>query len=255
MEIRKISSSTSRTSLALALLFAMGTAGAGLSSDTQSKDGLLISQKVADYLSGQEFWGFLPATSGDLKLELFIADHPVIDPPNSSEFDVLAIVPEVNLTLQLKRCEEQPPIFVQGWGASKEAKQQPDEYLRKEVSRFSDFVAHAKKDEILVPITTDPVKLFNADPAIRAERIEQIKSVLSELLPSRPITIRVADFSRLADSIEVLVPSLARMYTMGVLYHCGAKEAVVESRVYRLKIVRPDLRQKIETYSTAEVIR
>jgi hypothetical protein len=211
----------------------------------------LITEKVAAYLSEGSFWGPDPITKTEMKLVVFIANADA----RAGGFDVLAIVPELNLTLEMRKCEEEPAIFVQGWGASKEAMKEPDEYLRNQISNLSNFVAHARKYATLAPITSDPAKLFDAEPALRTKRIEQIKSVLGELMPQQPLEIRVAYFSRLTELIAVLVPSLGRRYAMGVVRESCGKESVVESKVYRLKSTRPDLLGKIEKFSTVEVIR
>ena len=249
----KISIWISKIALLLAVVLVVAAIGVG--SNRKSDVESLVTEKMADYLSEEEFWGFLPETTGDLKVVLFVATDYVIDNANASDFDVLAIVPEVNLTLEMRKCEEEPAIVVQGWGASKDAKKEPSEYLRNQIQSLSNFVSHARRYETLVPITSDPVKLFNVERALRTKRIEQITSVLRELIPQRPLTVRVAYFTRSADNIDVLVPSFGRMYTMGVAHKCSGEDSVVHGRETRLKMVRPDLRKKIEKYSTLEVIR
>ena len=146
-------------------------------------------------------------------------------------------------------------MFTSGRGKSNDAKIDADKYLSNEMERFSGFIAHAKRSEQFIQVVSDPNALFDSEPAFRARRIAQIKSALGTLVHPRPLEIRVVYFSKLTDQIDVLVPSRAAMYTMSVVHRSCDSESVEVGRYFPLKSVRADLRQKIEQYSSAEIVR
>ena len=164
-------------------------------------------------------------------------------------------MPEINETLEMKTCDSGPAIILQGWGNSDSSEQPPDEYLRGQLGSHSNFVAHARKFEKLISITLDPAKLFKVEPAYRAKRVEQIKSALGQLILQRPLKIQVAYFSRLTDNVDILVPSLGEMYTMGIVHRCCEEDSIVQGPEIGSKLIRPELRSKLKKYSTVEVIR
>ena len=60
-----------------------------------------IADKVAAYVAEENFWGLKPIKVQQLKLILFSAEKGPV-----SDFDVLAIVPEINETLKFRSCSE-----------------------------------------------------------------------------------------------------------------------------------------------------
>jgi hypothetical protein len=221
----------------------------------------LIADLVATHVAEENFWGFVSIKSPELRLILFVANNKSA----SADFDVLVILPEINETMEVQtlnlqtlkaqECRVEPAVIVGISGNSDPGGVEAGKYVSDEMKRFSNFVAHASKSEMLIPVIVDPSKLFSSDPDFRARRIEQIKSALGEFVRQRPLAIRIADFSRFTEQIEVLVPSRGEMYTMTVLNRTCSKESVEVGKYYHLKSIRPDLRRKIETHSTADVIR
>ena len=137
-----------------------------------------------------------------------------------------------------------------GWiSAFNPGKVDPDQYLDGAIHRYASFVADSEKSERLVTFDENPSGLFHADEAVQQNRIAQIKQALSQLVSKRPLHIAIANFSKLTDQIDVLVPSTGEMYTMSVVHKSCGEEAVEVGRRYLLRSVRPDLRQKIQQNS------
>ena len=103
-------------------------------------------------------------------------------------------------------------------------------------------------------VVSDANNLFASDAVFRARRVEQIKSALGALVHQRPLALRIADFSKSTDQIDVLVPSQGKVYTMSVVHRSCSEESVEVGRETSLKSVLPDLRQKIEMHSISVTI-
>lgn len=252
MEIRRFSSHIATNSIALLLLVGSALycwANGHPNDETSAMSS--IADKIAAHIAEDAFWGFVPVQETRLRLVLFVAEKG----RNTAGFDVLAVVPEINETLEMKRCPEEPAIILQGWGGSDNQKTEPEQYLHSETSRFADFVAHAERLEETIEISSSPNNLFKPDAAFKAERIKQIKLALAALVHKRPLDMVVANFSKLTDQINVLVPSMRTMYTMSVVHNSCEQETVQVAREIPLASVSPGLRKKIEMYSTAEVIK
>jgi hypothetical protein len=235
--------------LALASVLVIGS-GRGLCSGPLPEVASVVIEKIAAHIAEERFWGLMPAGRAKLDLVLFVANKGY----EKADFDLLAIVPQINETLEMRNCQRQPPVFVQGWGHSDSSKDRPDEYLKKELEHFPELISRANRYDTVISIASDPVALFKLQPALRNKRVEQIKSALSQLIPQRPLRIRIAYFSALSDQIEVLVPQVDEMFTMSVVHESCDKESVQVGRELALRSIRPDLKEKIEKYSTAEVI-
>lgn len=209
-----------------------------------------IADKITADISEEHFWGFGSINSMELKLTLFIADGQ----PNTGDFDVLAVLPEINETLQLRSCQTEPAIIVRDTANSDLGKVEATNYLSAEMKRYSSFIIDAKKSERIVHVVSDSNDLFSSDAAFRSKRVEQIKSALGALVHQRPLALKIASFSKFTDQIEVLVPSQGELYTMSVVHTSCSEESVEVGREIALKSVRPDLRKKIEMHSISVTI-
>jgi hypothetical protein len=216
----------------------------------QSQTESLAADKITADISEEHFWGFGSINSMELKLTLFIADGQ----PNTGDFDVLAVLPEINETLRLRSCQTEPAIIVGDTANSDLGKVEAINYLSDEMKRYSSFIIDAKKSERIVHVVSDTKNLFTSDAVFRARRVEQIKSALGALVHQRPLALRIGDFSKFTDQIEVLVPSRGESYTMSVVHRSCSEESVEVGRETSLKSVRPDLRKKIETHSISVTI-
>lgn len=219
-------------------------------SGTEQQIAPQIIAKVTAHIAEENFWGYSSLSNLKLNVIFFVADNEF----KIADFDVLAILPEINETLKLQQCQTAPSIVTSGSGKSNKSSVQPQQYLTDEMSRFSGFIAHAKRFETLIRIPTDPETVFEADLSFRAKRVAQIKSALGSLVPERPLAIRVAYFSRFTDQINVLVPSRLAMFTMSVVHDSCSDESVEVGRQLSLKSIRPDLRRKIDLYNIAAAI-
>jgi hypothetical protein len=232
---------TSFLALTLASIIYGGGAVMRPSTQEESPTESQVLQKISAILAEGRFWGNLSIDQKELKATLFLA----IDKADKSEFDVLVVVPEIQWTFELRTCAQEPPILVEGWGASV---QKPDAegYLASQVRRYSSFVENARKAERRIAIETEPAILFNADTAFKKRRIGQIESALGDLLHKHGSRIKIANFSRLTDQIDVLVPSVDAIITMSVVHASCGQDIVEIGREHRLKDIRPELRRKIE---------
>jgi hypothetical protein len=226
------------------------SAAMGRSSDTQSQTEGVID-KITARLAEENFWGSQPLTKTELQLVLFVKSEKVSEP----HFDVLVVIPDVLRTFEIRNCGREPAIILKGWGQSDSRKNEPRAYLDDEMRRYAGFVQHAQKLERSIRIDSDPISFPHVDSSLRDKRIEQIRLALGDLILKRPLQIRIANFSKFTDQIDVLVPALGDMYTMSVVHTSCNDETVQVGRRYPLKSVRPDLREKIERYSMVSAIK
>jgi hypothetical protein len=230
---------------ALVVMLTLARAAMGGQSEQRLQVESLIGDKIAAYVSERVFWGALPIMGTELKLILFIADKET----NPRDFDVLAVVPEINETLKLRSCQAGPAIIVSGSGNSDPGLVEASKYLSGEIGRYSSFISTATKSERIIHVVTDPANLFSADAGFRSKRVEQIKSALGALVHQRPLALKIASFSKFTDQIDALVPSRGKLYTMSVVHTSCSEESVEVGRETTLKSVRPDLRKNIELHS------
>jgi hypothetical protein len=199
----------------------------------------------------------LPAT--EMRLVLFQAAET-----NGSamqrEFDALAILPDINATYKYRFCGDRL-LTVGGegrwvaWPEPESKKISPDEYLAQQISRFSEFVAHAGRVDQALTVGSEATTLFHVDAEFKGRRLLQIQNAANSLFRKRPLRMTIADFSEFTDQIFVLIPDISEMVTFSVIQACSGTATVQVGREVPLSSVRSDLRKKIEENSTIVLLK
>lgn len=249
MEARNSSSATriliiSTLFVAIALLLSSESRALRYSEQGSSVEAS-VAHKIAARLAEDSFWGVNPLKRSDFQLIVFLS----VSNPNRAEFDGLVIVPELEKTFEVRTCNDAPAIILAGSGEPNLGKSDPKRYLDSEIHRYASFVGNSERSEQLITLDGNAPSLFHPDEAVQPERIAQIKRALSQLVTKRPLQITIANFSKLTDQIDVLVPSTGEMYTMSVVHKSCGEETVEVGRRYLLQSVRPGLRRKIQQNS------
>jgi hypothetical protein len=216
-----------------------------------------VATKIEAIVGERSFWDAIPLPAPEMRLVIFELDTPKAgDPPPG--FDVLAIVPELNSTFEYRSCEkralsvwdEQLWITWSKWQWSPGGKALgADEYMAQQMSRFSDFVSHAKRADQVLTISSDPAALFHVDPQFKARRMSQIQHIARDLFHKR-LQMRVANFSESTDRIAAIVPAAGQLVTFGVNSSCSSQDSLVVGNDLPLKSMRLDLRKRIEANSS-----
>ncbi len=216
-----------------------------------------IANGIKADVGERSFWDGIPLPSTEMRLIIFEADNAKRD-QTVSEFDALAIVPELNSVFEYRFCsgrvllvsEEQLWITWSPWQWSPGGKRlSSDEYMAQQMSRFSDFTSHAKRQDQDLAISSDPAELFHVDPQFRTRRIAQIQHAAMEMLHKR-LQIRVANFSQFTDKIDAVLPGAGEMVTFTVHRSCSGEDTVEWGKDLPLKSIRVDLRKRIEANSS-----
>jgi hypothetical protein len=218
--------------------------------DTQELMGVVRAQ-----LNEERFWDIRPTGRTDSTVVLFIRRQ---QPEKTlrgdfSDFDALAILPELNLTFEYQICGNEPFLVV-GSGSSSTAPIEAKEYLATEEKRMSEFIAQAKEFTSSVQIQDNAADLFKVEPEFERKRIEQIKLALKTYVHKRPVTIRIAKFSKFTKQIAALAPSLGQMFMVSVVNRTCGQESVEIGKIHSLKSVRAELRSKIDANSIPAVL-
>jgi len=224
------------------------------------------SSPVADWIRAdveeRSFWDGIPLPTHEMRIIIFETDIPRGD-QTASGFDVLAMVPELNSVFEYRSCpervipvwDEQLWITWSPWQWSPGGKRlSSDEYMAQQMSRFSDFVSHAKRLDQDLAISSDSAELFHVDPEFKSRRIAQIQGAAKQLLHKHP-QMRVANFSQFTDKIDALVPDISEMVTFSVHRSCSGEDTVEWGKDLPLKSIRVDLRKRIEANSSSIGIR
>jgi hypothetical protein len=216
---------------------------------------LASAEQLEAHISEEGFWEGDTLPARQLRLVLFLSTDDISTEDRSCE--VLAIVPDLNATYKFRFCSEGsiPEGGWAEWAGTPSQKVAPDTYLATELSRFSDFVAHARKEERILTTNSDPLILFRFEPALKARRIAQIEHATETAFHEQHLKIRIANFSALTHQINVLIPAVKQMVTFSVINGCTGEDKVSIGRELSLGSIRADLRKRIEANSTVSVIR
>jgi hypothetical protein len=207
----------------------------------------------------RSFWFGPPLPAPEIRVVIFQAART-----NSSiiqrEFDTLAIVPDMNATYKYSSCDADLLTEARegGWVAWPEPeskKIRPEEYLAQRISQYSDFVAHARRINQTLTVSSEAATLFHVDAEFRSQRLLQIQNAANSVFHKRPLRMAVAYFSEFTDQIFVLIPDINEMVTFSVIKVCSGTETVQVGREVPLSAVRSDLRRKIEATSTIVLLK
>lgn len=240
------------------LVFYLGTARSALPQTTSPLDSA-VANDVSAIVSEQSFWSAAPLTTSELRLIVF-HDAEAAQLEKKPSFDVLAILPELNSLFEY-RVSGNDLILAgreegwQTWPYPGGGKVDADKYLAQQLSRFADFVSHAKRGEQTARIDTSPTTIFHIDAQLKAARLAQIEHAAKELFKKRPLRLIIANFSSRTDQICAVIPTLDQMVTFSVARSPNNETTVEVGRETPLKSIRAELRQRIETNSSVLVIR
>jgi hypothetical protein len=260
----KYSSSILITRISL-LCLAVGFAAIALAPAAQSQQSVIysgIANDISADTGERSFWDEIPLPASEVRLIIFEADDPK-GGGSATAFDALAIVPELNATYEYRLCGERVLrvwsedlwITWTPWVWSPGGKKiDPDEYTTRQISKFSDFVSHAKRTDRVLGLTRDPATLFHARPDFKAERIAQLRQAAMEFF-RKSLRIEVANFSEATNQINTVIPATGEMVTFSVIRECSKDDDVEVGKVYPLRSVRPDLWKKIEANSTTLLVK
>lgn len=218
-----------------------------------------ISAPIAAYISEQSFWRGATLPSKQVQLVLFLRRDS--SSASNASTEVLAIVPELNATFRSRLCGE--TLLPEGgwtgwlgWIDSTSTKIDPDEYLKTEISRFTEVVRAAQRSDTTLSLgEPDPAVLFKIDRKNRDRRIAQIEEVAGELYQSRPLRMRISDFSEFTTQINAEFPDQGTMVTFAVIRGCRGADKVVVGKELPLRSVRADLRKLIEENCILATVR
>jgi hypothetical protein len=207
----------------------------------------------------RSFWFGPPLQASEIRVVIFQAAGT-----NSSitkrEFEALAIVPDMNATYKYSFCGDDLHTAARegGWVAWPEPESKkipPDEYLAQQISQYSEFVAHARRIDQALTISSEATTLFHVKAEFRGRRLLQIQNAANSLFHKRPLRMAVANFSEFTEQIFVLIPDINEMVTFSVIKACSGTETVQVGREVPLSAVRSDLRKKIEATSTIVLLK
>jgi hypothetical protein len=245
----------------LGLVLALSAGAQNLVSVTPAQEPLVVHSGVVEDVSAslgeRSFWDGIPLPVSAIPVVIFQTSGPTA-PSATFDYDALVIVPELNAAYKYRFCgervfrvwKEDLWITWTPWAWSPGGKKVgSDDYLAQQISRFSDFVSHAKRIDRILEISTDPAKLFHVDPQFKAQRLAQIQRAATELF-HKPLRIEVADFSDSTEEIDTLIPAIGQMVTFHVSRACSKADEVEVGKEYPLQATRSELRKKIEANST-----
>ncbi len=248
-----------RTSAVWALVLLLPTghsfAGVDLTQGTPAS-AHAITAPLAAYIAEQSFWMGIVLPQKQVTVIIFVSDEPA----STSRSEVLAIVPDLNVTLKSQLCgqtliPEGGSVGWLGWSDSTATKLPPDEYLTKQVTQYSNFVAHAQRTESVLTIESDPADIFRIEKGLKIRRISEIRRSAEQFFHKRPLHLQISNFSEFTNQINVLIPEINEMVTFSVVPTCSGGETVQVGRELPLSSIRSNLRQAIDSHSTAAVIK
>lgn len=212
-------------------------------------------KQLEAYISEEHFWEGNELPARKLRVVLFVSSSGHNGGDDACE--VLAIVPDLNATYKFRFCGAGsiPEGGWTEWAGVPPQEFAPDKYLANELARFPDIVAHAKRTENVLEISSDPATLFRLDPTVKARRISQIEQAADAAFHQRPLEIRIANFSAYTHQINVFIPAAKQMVTFSVIGKCTGEATVSIGRELSLGSIRDDLRKRIEGNSVISVIR
>jgi hypothetical protein len=246
------------------LCLAFGFAAVVPAPSGQSQQSVTYSRIANDIRADtgeRSFWDEIPLPTSEVRLIIFEVDDPKVV-ASAATFDALAIVPELNATYKYRICGERVLrvwsedgwITWTPWVWSPGGKKiNPDDYTAQQISKFSDFVSHAKRTDRVLTITRDPAILFDADPEFKAQRMAQIRQAAKEFY-HKSVRIEVASFSEATNQINTVIPAAGEMVSFTVIRECSKEDDVEVGKVYPLRSVRSDLWKKIEANSTTLLV-
>lgn len=217
-----------------------------------------VAKELSATIGEHSFWTGIQLPTA--KLHAIIFDAQKTQENRDSDFDVLAIVPDINATYRYRLCEQRaiPVGRTEGWLTwlySDANRVGADEYGNQVISQFHKFIAHAKRSDETLTIASGSAALFRVHPELKATRLAEIQRAAGELFHKRPLRLLVANFSETTEQINALAPGLGEMVTFSVNHSCAAKDRVEVGREVPLKPVRPELRARIEANSTILTLR